>query len=61
MRHKHRWWDKAVTEVWYRHLDYPCHDRIISCNCGMKRVDRIVGVVNQRKLWEWHYFPKVTQ
>ena len=34
-------------------------DVYYKCECGMRRVDKIEGIVNQRKLWERHYFPTV--
>lgn len=53
MRHRHAWVYYKDSFASYR----VGFDAVYKCKCGMERRDRIVGLVNQRKLWEWHYFP----
>lgn len=53
MRHRHAWVYYKDSFASYR----VGFDAVYECKCGMERRDRIAGLVNQRKLWEWHYFP----
>lgn len=51
--HEHKWDHYKDSFASYR----VGFDAVYRCKCGMERRDRVIGLANQRKLWEWHYFP----
>ena len=60
MRHKHSWaYFQGI--MWHTRGIHVGFDTVYECKCGMERRDRTMGLVDQKKIWEWHYYPKGTQ
>lgn len=55
MKHRHRW--VYLKVIWFRpgakHVGF---DTLYECSCGMHRRDRTMGLLDQKKIWEWHYY-----